>query len=503
MPTGLYTSTTLRIKGERKMEQKLNLHNRYDIEVVDCRTGEMRQKAQAENIILDGAWGQILNNTLGSWFNSIAYGTGTGTMSAARTALFAPLSSKVATDSVYTLDNDNNYVSHRQKIVILENEHVGAALSEVGIMSSRTGNPLCTHALIKDMNGNPVVITKTDTDIITIYATVYLLLNTAYSPTSILDIARCDPEENGIVRTLLGRPFGVNPDQFAGFNFEFSAVQGTQIISYGDDAYKSARQVATLDVPNKRARFYYRVPAADANVGGFKLGAIKSTTATSAYPSPDLPSIICRYTTGGLTQAQVIEQIGVGDGVATDFATSFAHIPLNTVVKVDGVPASPTIMADMPNQPVINGFFREVSENPNIQNKMPFFAKKIDNDVVWENMSNYPVTSIRAASVNTSVSNDGLIFTPTVVGFQSKQTKAVPAEYQGYKYWKISPITYTTQAVYNIYSDGFLNYKNVRFDVAPANGAVITAEYTPLCAAKDANHVLDVDITIQLGEHVD
>jgi hypothetical protein len=484
------------------MEQKLNLHNRYDIEVVDSRTGKMRQKAQAENIILDGAWGQILNNTYGSWFDAIAYGTGTGTMSAARTALFAPLSSKVATDSVYTLDNANNYVSHRQKIVILENEHVGAQLSEVGIMSSRSGTPLCTHALLKDMNGNPVVITKTDTDIITIYATVYLLIGTAYSPTSVLDIARCDPEENGIVRTLLGRPIGTNSTLFTGFNFVFSAVQGTQIISNEGDAYTSAKQVATLDVPNKRARFYYRVPAADANVGGFILGAIKSTTASVTLT--DHPSIITRFTPGGLTQAQVVEQIGVGDGTATDFATSFAHIPPNTVVKVDGVPASPTIMADMPNQSVINGFFREVSENPNIQNKMPLFNANINVDVVWENMSNHPVTSIQARGVNISVSNDGVTFTQTILAFYGTETQEVPEEYQGHKYWKISPRADTSSRyIYNIYSDGFSNYKNVRFAVAPANGAVITAEYTPLCAAKDVNHVLDIDITIQLGEHVD
>lgn len=485
------------------MEQKLNLHNRYDIEVVDSRTGKMRQKAQAENIILDGAWGQILNNTSGSWFNSIAYGTGTGTMSAARTALFTPLSSKVATDSVYTLDNANNYVSHRQKIVILENEHVGAQLSEVGIMSSRSGTPLCTHALIKDMNGNPVVITKTDTDIITIYATVYLLIGTTYSPTSTLDIARCDPEDNGIIRTLLGRPIGYSESSynFTGFNFVFSAVQGTQIISNEGDAYTSERQVATLDVPNKRARFYYRVPAADANVGGFILGAIKLTAASYAE---DYPSIICRFTSGGLTQAQVVEQIGVGDGIVTDFATSFSHIPSNTVVKVDGVPASPTIMADMPNQSVINGFFREFSENPNIQNKMPLFGAKINVDVIWENMSNYPVTSIQARGVNISGSNDGVTFSPTIFTSNYTETQEVPEEYQGHKYWKISPMEgATNRYIYNIYSDGFSNYKNVRFAVAPANGAVITAEYTPLCAAKDANHVLDIDITIQLGEHVD
>ena len=71
--------------------QKISLHNRFDIEVRSCK-GKVKKKAFAENIILDGAWGQILNNTFGSWFNSIAYGTGTGTMSASRTTLFAPLS---------------------------------------------------------------------------------------------------------------------------------------------------------------------------------------------------------------------------------------------------------------------------------------------------------------------------------------------------------------------------------------------------------------------------
>ena len=39
---------------------------------------------------------------------------------------------------------------------------------------------------------------------------------------------------------------------------------------------------------------------------------------------------------GGVTQSPVIEQIGIGDGETTDFATSFAQIPASTVVKVDG-----------------------------------------------------------------------------------------------------------------------------------------------------------------------
>ena len=115
--------------------QKISLHNRFDIEVRSCK-GKVKKKAFAENIILEWRVGSSSTRLIGvDWFDKIAYGTGTGPMSASRTALFTPLDEAVATDSEFVLDNDDNYISHRQKITILENQHVGAQLSEVGIKS--------------------------------------------------------------------------------------------------------------------------------------------------------------------------------------------------------------------------------------------------------------------------------------------------------------------------------------------------------------------------------
>jgi hypothetical protein len=46
----------------------------------------------------------------------------------------------------------------------------------------------------------------------------------------------------------------------------------------------------------------------------------------------------------------------------------------------------------------------------------------------------------------------------------------------------------------------FNDYKNIIFDTAPANGAVITADYDCEVIAKDANHVFDFSFEITLAE---
>lgn len=49
---------------------------------------------------------------------------------------------------------------------------MGATITEVGI--SDTTNAINTHALITDAEGNPLSITKTDIDVVVIYATVFI-----------------------------------------------------------------------------------------------------------------------------------------------------------------------------------------------------------------------------------------------------------------------------------------------------------------------------------------
>ena len=51
-------------------------HNRFDIEVRDKDTGELKQKGQAENIILDRIYTRLCN--FSSYFSYIHFGQGTG-----------------------------------------------------------------------------------------------------------------------------------------------------------------------------------------------------------------------------------------------------------------------------------------------------------------------------------------------------------------------------------------------------------------------------------------
>lgn len=491
-----------------ELNQKIKLHNRYDIEVKNVKSGEVRQRAQAENIILDGAWGQILHSSVGvDWFDKIAFGTGSGTMSAARTALFTPLSSKTATDSEFVLNNENNYISHRQRIAILENEHNGSQLSEVGIVSE-TGT-LCTHALIKDMNGNPVVITKTDTDIIIIYATVYLLFNTTYSPAATLDILRVDPATNQIASNLLGRRVGELSGWKTAWEHRILLSMGSENAYYDGVAYISDPFYAMLNAAQKTARIYYRVPAAIANIGGFMSAVVGSTRMSNLVASKEYNSLITRFLPGEVAQSPVVEQIGFGDGETTDFATSFAQIPANTVVKVDGIAATPTIYANMPNHNDIRSFFREIDAyHPEYKNVCFNFNKNVSNGTytIFEKMhSGCLLEQTHTRNTEISVSDD--METWTVLGTTSRygpETFDVPVAHQQKKYWRFTNGANTdSYLIYNFYQNSATDFKNVKFTTAPESGAVITAEYTPNCAAKDANHVLDIDITIQLAEHVD
>ena len=72
----------------KKISVSVGLHNRFDIEVLDARTGELKQKAQAFNVICDALWNQIFSSFQGrpatyAYFEYILFGTGSGTPAAA------------------------------------------------------------------------------------------------------------------------------------------------------------------------------------------------------------------------------------------------------------------------------------------------------------------------------------------------------------------------------------------------------------------------------------
>lgn len=487
-------------------KKKVLLHNRFDIEVRNSRTGEVRQKAFAENIILDGAWSEILA-TGKDWFDKIAIGTGTGTIVASRTALFDPLDTKTATLPVYTSNIEDNFISLRQAAVLLEYEHIGEEISEVGIVSS--GSILCTHALIKDMNGNLVVIEKTDTDIVTIYATVYLVPSTEWAQDGVLDICRVDPEDNAVARILLGRRLLVqaSPTRYAEWDFIVGLSRGDATMRYSLYPYNSAVSTASLDVANKKVTYYARIPAADANIGGIRSAQIFGC---SSLASDVLASrrygLITRFRTTSLTADPVVEQIGEGDGETTDYATTFPFIPSDTVIKVDGTPVSPTIISQRPNFGAMKFFLRMIDDEDTPETPYQWGDYYTPEEFTFENplYSSVGLSTITGRRFWLSASDDLETWTTAVKETTSGTgmvTKDIPVELQNKRYWKIAAGATYSWYVNEITSTPHEALKNILFASPPAVGSVITAEYAPECAIKDILHVLDIEIILQLGEY--
>lgn len=144
-----------------------NIHNFFDVEVIDTRSGLVRQQAHAENIVLNQFFTGFLNG--GQACTHIQFGRGTGTPDVTRTALFSKIGHQTCEEVQRVYDLPVSKLT--AKITLAAASYVGETITEVGFgIGSST---LMTHAMLQDSEGNPISITKTDTDIIIIKGTFY------------------------------------------------------------------------------------------------------------------------------------------------------------------------------------------------------------------------------------------------------------------------------------------------------------------------------------------
>ena len=191
----------------------IKFHNRFTIEVRDGNTGVLKEKGQAENIILNQIYNQLCNTS--GYFHHIHFGRGTGTPNPERTTLFSRISSKSAeTEEVIRAFPTSSWT---RKIRLMPEEFVDETLTEVGIGFGSNANQLVTHAMIKDAEGNPLSLTKTAIDLVTIYATVYVTFMTDST-----EIDFYKETNNRLMTYLTGASFS-NPELDLG--------------SYGEDTY--------------------------------------------------------------------------------------------------------------------------------------------------------------------------------------------------------------------------------------------------------------------------
>ena len=179
-----------------EIKNKVLIHNRFDIEVRDSVTNELKKSVVAYNIVLNQMYTRLCGGS--TYFVNIHFGSGTGTLSPTRTSLFSHLGTKTAVDD--TLIKSIPLSTWKRKIVLNPEEYVGNTISEVGVAFGATNTNLVTHSLLKDSEGNPISIVKTDTDVITIYATVFVTFDDS-NPNLVYTGM---PSSNALVNYLIG-----------------------------------------------------------------------------------------------------------------------------------------------------------------------------------------------------------------------------------------------------------------------------------------------------------
>ncbi len=452
-----------------KFSTKGLIHNRFDIFKENILTGDKKQVAQAENVILDSVWTNFAFSAYRIWI-----GVGTGAIDRSRTTMFSYLTRKdaIAENMDYSRFFSEGIVSRRRRIQFLENEQVGQFFSEIGVGY----DVLCTHALLTDMAGNPITLEKTSTDIITIYSTIYGYLDQSIfnGDSSITIPIDClSPyADNSHLSKICDMLTGAGRFSQAGLCFSnknnFSASY-----AFGDTPRSSVSGSVGMSyssVTKKMTSPPIRISAAANSVNPIRYMMLANgdevffTCNVLKYPS----------WSGSFIEK---ENIGMGDGVSLDFVTDYGFIKSGAIVYVDDVEqvSGVTIDEDAPIDNNIDMFMIiKYQTNSGIfpGMAMNYLYDTREDYVIYENTKylSYGIDAVDLYYGKLYCSNnlEDWVLLHTKNNFTD--ANAIPSEYRNYRYWKFvhpNPSGSRYTRVGNHISNDLLNVKNVHFSEIP------------------------------------
>lgn len=520
--------------GKLSRELKMGIHNRFDIEVVDVTTGKVKQRAQAFNVVCNSFLSAIVNFRTA---NSIQIGSGSGTPAATDTALFhyEGYASDASTYSPYdTINRDRQFegIWTRQiKRTIPNTSYAGKTFTEIGLATSTSGSNIVTHAMLQDMNGNPISIAHTSTDIITVYCTIYLHYEGQESG---IQIYCCDNNcygdssanvdvsyKNWMLAYFMLSSQGNNSAN-AGYCRE-DFYSPTSWSTSGESSWVSrSRTITHTESPYTMTLTFPQVPISEGNINGIKMLAIGLYRSNqywgSSYAVDAYPSVLVTGGTQALPANTITgESVGIGDGTTTRFKTK-TSFPRNATVYVNGIAQNSGVtIKELPSYSVAagavgmtNGPFilsRRYPENLKLLKPTARYGSQGDSGYSSWYFWFRPGEVIRVVNSDSGIysfyywqsgthiiegSNDGITWTTLAdLGAENTQMAQSGAHY---KYYRNSG-TSGCRIKVNAY-DG----NNIEFATAPAEGDVITIDYTTDCIPKDTDHVLDVTLTFTFGE---
>lgn len=498
-----------------------SIHNRFDIEVIDSRTGRIKSKAFAENVICDNLYKNFTVTT--GYFSYIHYGSGTGTPSPSDVSLFNKVGHGDVRDDSTIVElgsGEKDGVAYlRKKITLSETTAAGVTLTEVGIAAGTGNGTLCTHAMLRDMNGNPVSLEKTAVDIVHIYATVYVHYSlTGYSNGSIRIHPVLYNNDRGFLMFLAGRynsssgNGGYRPMSYC------ASVGGYQPAATNGSAPASGSVNFTIDASAKTITIRIsRIPADQGNVGGLSFIQLMDYQVSSSgktYGSGT--SLVLTTGDGSWYPGSVIdsESVGSGDGTTTEFSLNFPNAH-NARVYVDGVEQSDVEVLSIPKQSLFDQLMW-ISPYSTDGNLIPkFFTKGFGATSVSFNPDTYDqlcfynpgyeigIKSLSCKNMLFEMSNDFSTWVTIGSGGTSSTALTIPEEYRHYKYGRFVAVPGKSITFGSFEYPSDFTWKAVKFNTPPAAGSVITARYETPVIAKDENHVFDLTVTIQLGEYTE
>lgn len=142
----------------------MSIHNTYNLTLINTLTDEVKQKESTTNILTNGFYYS---------FNRYAFiehcyiGTGTGEVKATDTKMFKQLGDYVRLNKSTIVKVDSTTLVIRLTFIFPANTTFVGKITELGlhVWNNRTGGyPFISHALLKDAEGHPISIDKSDTD---------------------------------------------------------------------------------------------------------------------------------------------------------------------------------------------------------------------------------------------------------------------------------------------------------------------------------------------------
>ena len=180
----------------------LSVHNHFDIELRDAKTGEVKQRCTAYNMVLDNLYNKWCNIST-VWNNSVSYiwlTSNVTPMAITDTTAPSPRWSNYVTLANGTYDGTTFTLTKTGTTTFSESQ---ANADLTAVMVGSNADNMFTYAQFTDTEGHPIIITKTNSDTLTITVTMYVTFIYDYqsSPLQMLPTNYradpCYPQDNG------------------------------------------------------------------------------------------------------------------------------------------------------------------------------------------------------------------------------------------------------------------------------------------------------------------